>query len=113
MPSAILKRKMPKAFSRKIRNQRRASAQASPASRSIVSDFMSDTALPRPISSNAMIPAYTGTLRKQGDVGDVEGQFVNINGNCPTPDITAKDDIQKPLHTLETPSNELLGDSHF
>jgi hypothetical protein len=46
-------------------------------------------------------------------VEDVEGQFVNINDNRPTPNITAKDDTQKSLHMLESSSNALLGDSHF
>jgi hypothetical protein len=113
MPSAIFKRKMPKTFGRKIRNQRRASAQASPASRSIVSDPIGDTVLPRPISSNAMIPACTDTLEAQGEAEDARGRFAHINDSRHTPDSIAKDDTQMAPHMLELPSNELLGDSNF
>jgi len=111
MSSAILKRKMPKPFSRKIRNQRRASAQASPASRSVVSDFMADTGLPRPISSNAVIPASMGTLHTQGEVEDVEGRFVHINDSRSTPDRKANDNVPKSSHVLQLPPcNGFLGD---
>ena len=114
MPSAILKRKMPKTFSRKLRNQRRASTQPSPASRSIVSDFMGETALPRPISSNAVIPACTGTLISQGEAQDAEARFAHINESRPAPDSMARDDIQTSPHMLELPSfNEIPGDSDF
>lgn len=113
MPSALLKRKMPKTFGRKFRKQRRASAQASPASRSIVSDLMGDTVLPRPISSNAMIPACTDTLQAQGEAEDARGRFAHINDSRHTPDSIAKDDTQMAPHMLEHPSNELLVDSDF
>jgi hypothetical protein len=114
MRSAILKKRMPKTFSRKIRNQRRASAQASPASRSNVSDFMGDTTLPRPTSSNAVIPACMGTLNAQGEAEDAEGRFVHINDDRPTLDSTAKDETQRSPHMLEPPSSdELFTDSDF
>jgi hypothetical protein len=88
--------------------------QASPASRSVASEFIGDTALPRPISSNAVIPALKGNLHAPEDAEDAKGRFAHINDSHPTPDTTIKDDVQRSRQMLELPSsNELPAGSDF
>jgi hypothetical protein len=91
MPSTIFKKKRFKTFSRKIRNQWRVSARASPASRSIVSDLMDDMTVPPPVSSHAVIPSCTDALQVQEVAEEVERRSDCINKSRPIVDITIKD----------------------
>jgi hypothetical protein len=95
MPSAIIKLKARKPFTRQGRKLRRSSTQASPASSSSITHVKDGTAPPRPISSNDVLPACTGTLRAQEPVENLQeraAQVIHINRPR---DSGAKDNIQR------------------
>lgn len=95
MPSAIFKRKMPKPFRRKKGNQRSTSAQTSPALRSTVYERMADTALPPPITSNAITPDCTDTVQVNKDAMDNEERFAYANDSRRTSDIMMNHDFPR------------------